>query len=55
LATTTLQITGFGIDSRGELLIADHGGGYYRLEPTPPAAKAPPFPTKLSETAFSAP
>jgi glucose/arabinose dehydrogenase/mono/diheme cytochrome c family protein len=50
LARTTLQITGFGTDSRGELLIADHGGGFYRLEPTPPGKKAPPFPARLSDT-----
>src|SRR5262249_1110691 len=50
LATTTLQITGFGLDSHGELLIADHGSGYYRLEPTPKEANPPKFPTKLSET-----
>jgi uncharacterized repeat protein (TIGR03806 family) len=51
LATTTLQITGFGLDSKGELLIADHGGGaYYRLEPTPHQEQPARFPTKLSET-----
>jgi glucose/arabinose dehydrogenase len=50
LTTTTLQITGFGLDSHGELLIADHGGGYYRLEPTPKEANPAKFPTKLSET-----
>jgi glucose/arabinose dehydrogenase len=50
LATTTLQITGFGLDSHGELLIADHGSGYYRLEPTPKEAHPAKFPTKLSET-----
>jgi uncharacterized repeat protein (TIGR03806 family) len=50
LASTTLQITGFGLDSHGELLIADHGGGYYRLEPTPKEVNPPKFPTKLSET-----
>ncbi len=51
LATTTLQITGFGLDSRGELLIADHGGGaYYRLEPAPRNEQPARFPTKLSET-----
>lgn len=54
LATTTLQITGFGIDSRGELLIADHGGGYYLLEPTPPEQPKYPFPTTLSETGLFA-
>jgi len=50
LATTTLQITGFGLDSKGELLVADHGGGYYRLEPTPKEEKPAKFPTRLSET-----
>jgi glucose/arabinose dehydrogenase/mono/diheme cytochrome c family protein len=50
LASTTLQITGFGLDSKGELLIADHGGGYYRLEPTPKDDNPAKFPTKLSET-----
>jgi glucose/arabinose dehydrogenase len=50
LASTTLQITGFGLDSKGELLIADHGGGYYRLEPTPKEEKPAKFPKKLSET-----
>jgi PBP4 family serine-type D-alanyl-D-alanine carboxypeptidase len=50
LASTTLQITGFGIDTHGELLIADHGGGYYQLEPWPKDYKPAKFPTKLSET-----
>jgi uncharacterized repeat protein (TIGR03806 family) len=50
LAVTTLQITGFGLDSKGELLIADHGGGYYRLEPTPKEERPSKFPTRLSET-----
>ena len=44
LASTTLQITGFGLDSHGELLIADHGGGYYRLEPTPKEEHPAKFP-----------
>ncbi len=50
LAETTLQITGFGTDSKGELLIADHGGGIYRLEPTPLDPHPAHFPTRLSET-----
>jgi glucose/arabinose dehydrogenase len=50
LADSALQITGFGLDSSGELLICDHGGGaLYRLEPTPPEKPAK-FPTRLSET-----
>jgi hypothetical protein len=51
LAGTTLQITGFGTDSRGELLIVDYGGGLYQLEPAPKeTTPAAPFPTRLSET-----
>jgi glucose/arabinose dehydrogenase len=50
LTDSTLQITGFGLDSKGELLIADHGGGYYRLEPAPKETNRPKFPTRLSET-----
>jgi glucose/arabinose dehydrogenase/mono/diheme cytochrome c family protein len=51
LADTHLQITGFGLDSRGEVLICDHRGqdqgGFYTLEPTP---EQPPstFPRTLS-------
>jgi glucose/arabinose dehydrogenase len=51
LADTHLQITGFGLDSRGEILICDHRGegqgGFYTLEPTP---EQPPsnFPRTLS-------
>src|SRR5262249_14806612 len=50
LARPTLQVTGFGTASKGELLIADHGGGYYRLEPTRKDEAPPRFPTRLSET-----
>lgn len=51
LASTTLQITGFGTDSQGELLVADHGGNaLYRLEVNPAPGKVVPFPQKLSET-----
>jgi uncharacterized repeat protein (TIGR03806 family) len=50
LASTTLQITGFGTDAHGELLIADHGSGYYQLEPTPHDVPMAKFPTRLSET-----
>lgn len=50
LADTVLQISGFGIDSNGELLILDYGGGFYRLEPAPSKAPTEPFPTRLSET-----
>jgi glucose/arabinose dehydrogenase len=51
LADTSMSITGFGIDTQGELLIADHGGGaFYQLEPAPKEEKPAHFPTKLSET-----
>lgn len=50
LTRSTMQIAGFGTDSKGELLIADHGGGYYYLEPVPKDAPQPPFPRKLSQT-----
>ncbi len=50
LAETALQITGFGLDSKGELLIVDYGGGLYRLEPAPLEPAATPFPARLSET-----
>ncbi len=51
LADSRLQIVGFGIDPDGELLIVDHAGGLYSLDPTPKEEKpAPPFPTRLSET-----
>lgn len=50
IADTTFQIVGFGTNRAGELLVVDLGGGIYRLDPTPPAAPAPPFPRRLSET-----
>jgi mono/diheme cytochrome c family protein len=50
LADTALQISGFGLDSQGELLILDYGGGFYRLEPAPAEAQTAPFPARLSET-----
>ncbi len=51
LTTSVMQITGFGLDSHGELLIADHGGnGLFRLERAPKEEKPAKFPTKLSET-----
>jgi glucose/arabinose dehydrogenase len=51
LCKTPSSITGFGLDSNGELLFADHGGNaFYRLEPTPKVENPPVFPRKLSET-----
>ena len=59
IADTSLNITAFGTDSNGEILICDHQpgdkGGFYRLVPTPPASKdKPPFPKKLSESGLFA-
>jgi glucose/arabinose dehydrogenase len=50
LAETRLQIVGFGLDPDGELLVVDHAGGLYALEPTPKEQPRPPFPKRLSET-----
>ena len=56
IADTTLQITCFGSDSRGEILIVDmkdkDEGGIYTLEPTPAITTSSPFtfPTRLSES-----
>lgn len=59
IADTQLNITAFGTDSKGEILICDHQpgdkGGFYRLVPTPPVSKdQPPFPKKLSESGLFA-
>lgn len=54
LADTTLKITGFGANRRGELLVLDHvkNGTICRLEPTPPAeaSEGNKFPRTLSES-----
>ncbi len=54
IADTRLAITGFGADSRGELLVVDYRGqnkgAFYALEPTPPDDSAAKFPRKLSES-----
>jgi mono/diheme cytochrome c family protein len=54
LATTSLQITGFGTDTRGNLLICDHRGNgegaLYTLEPTPKDVPKSTFPKKLSDS-----
>ena len=54
LADTHLQITGFGTDGRGEILIADHRGegkgGFYTLGETPKDGTPSTFPRKLSDS-----
>lgn len=56
IADTPFQITGFGLDSAGELIVIDHRTGFHRLAPTPTedAAAAPRFPRRLSETGLFA-
>jgi putative heme-binding domain-containing protein len=54
LCTTPLQIVAFGADAQGELLIVDHPGAIYTLEPTPPSDTNRKFPTRLSETGLFA-
>jgi uncharacterized repeat protein (TIGR03806 family) len=54
LASTRLQITSFGVDANGEILITDHRGqgegSLYTLEPTPRDLPPSTFPRKLSES-----
>jgi uncharacterized repeat protein (TIGR03806 family) len=52
LASTTLQITSFVVDQRGQLLISDHPGptNLYKLVRTPRQNSTQKFPTRLSET-----
>lgn len=58
LADTTLQISAFAIDARGELLILDHRGdkqgGLYSLEPNDASGSTSSFPRTLSETGLFA-
>ena len=54
LADTSLQIAAFRVDQRGELLIADHGGGLYRLVPAPKSESTSQFPLRLSDTGLLA-
>jgi uncharacterized repeat protein (TIGR03806 family) len=54
LANTRLQITSFGVDAQGEILLTDHRGhgegGLYTLEPTPRDLPPSTFPRRLSES-----
>jgi uncharacterized repeat protein (TIGR03806 family) len=58
LADTRLQVTGFGTDSKGEILICDHRGkkkgALYTLEAMPKDAKPSDFPRTLSATGLFA-
>ena len=52
LCDSRLQITSFGVDSHGEILLTDHRGdnlgGIYTLEATPRESGPPTFPRTLS-------
>jgi glucose/arabinose dehydrogenase len=54
IASSRLQITSFGVDSHGEILITDHRGqgqgALYTLEATPKNPSPSTFPRKLSES-----
>ena len=54
LAATSLQIAGFGLSPKGELLIVDIGGGLNRLVHAPKSSPAPAFPKRLSQTGLFA-
>jgi hypothetical protein len=50
IADTPLQLTGFGLDIKGDLVVIDHQTGFYRFVRTPTNRQATPFPSRLSET-----
>ena len=50
LANTQLQIAAFAVSQRGELLIVDHTGGFYKLVRSPRQKSTHKFPTRLSQT-----
>jgi uncharacterized repeat protein (TIGR03806 family) len=50
LADTQLQIAAFAVSPHGQLLIADHAGGIYRLIRSPRQEATQRFPTTLSQT-----
>ncbi|NQV22789.1 MAG: PQQ-dependent sugar dehydrogenase [Rhodopirellula sp.] len=58
IADTTMQITSFGLDPHGELLITNHigkdDGGFYTLEPIEPDSSPRNFPRKLSDSGLFA-
>ena len=58
IADTTMQITSFGLDAAGELLITNHigkeDGGFYTLEINDQPSTQETFPKKLSESGLFA-
>jgi uncharacterized repeat protein (TIGR03806 family) len=53
IARSRVQISSFGIDSRGEILIADHAGAIFRFAPNI-AQVQPEFPRRLTQTGLFA-
>jgi glucose/arabinose dehydrogenase len=56
LVDTPFMITGFGRDTKGELIFTDHNekGAFYTLKKRPANVPQPAFPRKLSETGLFA-
>jgi len=54
LADTSFEISGFGLDTQGELLIIDYGGAFHRLIPNQDQYDPQAFPRKLSQTGLFA-
>ncbi len=54
LADTSLQIAGFALSHRHQLLVIDHGSGFYRLVAAEHGEPAPEFPRRLIETGLFA-
>ena len=50
IADTTIQIAGFAVSHRGEMLVVDYGGALYRLIPNQAEDRSQEFPRKLSDT-----
>ena len=52
LVDTPFQITSFGFNTQGDLILCDHNakGGLHTLEKRPPESPAKPFPTNLKDT-----
>ena len=50
IADTPFAITGFAIDTNGNLIVIDDHSGFHRLRPNQKANQAPAFPRSLGET-----
>jgi len=50
IADTPFQITGFGTDTRGNLLVIDESTGFHKFVPNPDAGRESDFPVRLSDT-----